>query len=52
VDPTTTARLRRLLDLTINADIACWELGPDGWKYRNGLDLQDGLLRGGSAGGE
>jgi polyphosphate kinase len=51
-DTATAARLRQLLDLIINADIACWELGTDGWTYHAGVDLQDELLRGGSPGGE
>ena len=51
-DSSTIGRLRQLLDLINRADIACWELAPDGWTYRNGVDLQDVLLRGGSAGGE
>ncbi|WP_245599626.1 RNA degradosome polyphosphate kinase [Nakamurella lactea] len=48
----TTARLQRILDLLVRDDIRAWLLGPDGWSYRAGIDLQDLLLRRGSAGGE
>ncbi|WP_343074706.1 RNA degradosome polyphosphate kinase [Nakamurella aerolata] len=51
-DPATTAPLRGLLDMLRADDIACWLLGPDGWSYREGVDLQERLLRDGIAGGE
>jgi polyphosphate kinase len=51
-DKETTARLQRILDLQRRDDIRCWVLGPDGWTPRAGVDVQDLLLRRGSAGGE
>ncbi|MGI8417779.1 MAG: RNA degradosome polyphosphate kinase [Nakamurella sp.] len=51
-DPSTTTPLRRLLDLQTTDTIACWLLGPDGWTFRDGEDIQDRLLRAGSAGVE
>ncbi|MDQ6658605.1 MAG: RNA degradosome polyphosphate kinase [Actinomycetota bacterium] len=51
-DPSTTRPLRRLLDLLTTDTVACWLLGPDGWTFRAGEDIQERLLRGGSVGGE
>lgn len=51
-DPATTVPLRALLAMLRADDIACWVLGPDGWSYRPGVDLQERLLRDGIASGE
>ncbi|MDQ2847607.1 MAG: RNA degradosome polyphosphate kinase [Actinomycetota bacterium] len=51
-DPSTTTPLRRLLGLLTTDTVACWLLGPDGWTFRAGEDIQERLLHGGTAGVE